>query len=79
VARVSLESSTNGVRAKMSEGLKPCPFCGAEYHMTDDTDCYLTIDHKPNCLFNFFGERYMTTRIQKNFKPGIEAWNRRVN
>lgn len=58
--------------------LKPCPFCGNEYPLTEhrkSTDVYLI--RCPQCQIYFMND--CTAGHNRNKQKTIEAWNRRTN
>lgn len=60
----------------MAIKLKPCPFCGAEYHIDQNFkgDFWFTADHDKSCFFydNVFNDGSL---CRNDFK----RWNRRVS
>ena len=62
--------------------LKPCPFCGGEAKITEESDCFSSIFFVARCQKCLVDVRIgaeMTKSIAFNREKVTEAWNKRPN
>ena len=60
--------------------LKPCPFCGGEAYIEEESDSFSTVQYVArckNCLVDVRIDADMTKSFEYNRQKAIEKWNNR--